>query len=191
MGRINPHTFTESHTFRGVGVKRHHPVKLIIGFIFKEEKILNKTKIILEKHFGVIDFESKTLDFLHTDYYTKEFGRGLKRRFISFKRLIPAQGLYKIKITTSALEQKLSRGDKRRVNIDPGYLDLSKLILFSTKDYRHRIHLNSGIYAEVTLFYGNKSFRPWEWTYPDYKSDEYIAIFNQIRQIYAEQSKDR
>jgi len=163
--------------------------KLIIGFIFKEEAALNKAKSILQKRFGKIDFESQTLAFNHTTYYEKEFGKDLKRRFIAFKKLISPSDLPEIKIYTNKVEKKLSSGSSRLINIDPGYLDLAKLVLASTKDYKHRIYLGKGIYLEVTLFYENKSYRPWEWTYPDYKSAEYIAIFNQIRDIYARQIK--
>ncbi len=170
-------------------VKKPGAVKLIIGFIFKEEKIFNQTRRLLEKKFGKIDFESQNLLFTHTNYYEKELGRNLKRSFISFKKLIPAENLPKIKITTNKFESKMSKGPSRLINIDPGYLDLAKLVLASTKDYIHRVYLNRGIYAEVTLFYENKSFRPREWTYPDYKTSEYIAMFNQIRDIYARQSK--
>lgn len=172
-----------------VTIKKHIPVKLIIGFIFKEESIYDNAKGILQRYFGEIDFESPLFDFTHTDYYQKEFGTPLKRKFVSFKKLIPAQNLPKIKITTNKIEQRLSCGASRLINIDPGYLDLSKLVLASTKDYRHRIYLDRGIYSEVTLFYQNKTFNPWEWTYPDYKTSEYIALFNQIRQIYSEQIK--
>jgi hypothetical protein len=171
-------------------IRKHRPVKLIIGFIFKEEAILNKAKPILEKRFGKIDFESQTLPFNHTTYYEKEFGKDLKRRFISFKKLTIPCGLPQIKIYTNRVEKQLSRGPSRLINIDPGYLDLAKLILASTKDYKHRVYLNKGVYAEVTLFYENKSYRPWEWTYPDYKSNEYIALFNRIRDIYAGQIKN-
>lgn len=166
-------------------------VKLIVGFIFKEEEVFNKAKGFLERLFGKIDFESQTLAFKHTDYYTPEFGSNLKRKFISFRKLALPPRLPKIKISTNRIEAKLSQGAASRlINIDPGYLDLSKLILVSTKDYKHRIYLNEGIYAEVTLFYQKKSFRFWEWTYPDYKTPEYIAIFNQIREIYAQQIKE-
>jgi hypothetical protein len=72
----------------------------------------------------------------------------------------------------------------RSVNIDPGYLDLAKLVLFSTKDYTHRIHVGKGIFAEVTLYFQDDSFNAWPWTYPDYKTKEYIGIFNTIRGIY-------
>lgn len=170
-------------------VKRRPPVKLIVGFIFKEDRILHKAKVLLEKHFGKIDFESQTLDFVHTDYYKKEFGPGLKRRFVSFKKLIAPDSLAKIKKITRHLEKKLSYKQARLINLDPGYLDLSKLILATAKDYQHRIYLKHGIYAEVTLFYQNKTFNPWEWTYPDYKQQQYLAIFNQIRDIYRRQIK--
>lgn len=172
-------------------ITKHAPAKLITAFIFKEEGIFNKTKAVLEKHFGKIDFESQTLAFTHTDYYEKEFGKNLRRKFISFKGLILPQNLPKIKIYTNKLEKRLSRMGLRLINIDPGYLDLSKLVLASTKDYKHRIYLDKGIYAEVTLFYQNKSFRAWDWTYPDYKTQAHITILNQIRQIYAQELKGK
>ncbi|MFH1457710.1 MAG: DUF4416 family protein [Candidatus Omnitrophota bacterium] len=170
--------------------KKHLPVKLIIGFIFKKPGLWNKAKKALEKRFGEIDFESTLLDFIHTDYYEKEMGEDLKKVFISFKKPISPQDLAKIKIRTIKIENRLSFGKKRTINIDPGYLELSKLVFATTKDFKHRIYLSHGIFAEVTLFYDNKSFKAWEWTYPDYRSQEYINIFNKIREIYARQIKN-
>lgn len=166
-------------------------VKLIIGFIFKDEGVSDKAKIILVKRFGNIDYESEPIAFTHTDYYKEEFGDNLKRSFISFENLISPRGLAQIKNITNIIERRLSKRGSRLINIDPGYLDMAKLILASTKDYRHRIYLGKGIYAEVTLFYRGKSFMPWEWTYPDYKTADYIAIFNQIRGIYVKQIKGK
>jgi len=167
-------------------IRTRQPVKLVIGFIFKEEGALNKAEMALKKRFGRIDYKSQTLAFTHTNYYESEFGADLKRKFISFAKLIPPQKLPEIKNFTNTLEKKMStKGGRRLINIDPGYLDMAKLVLASTKDYKHRIFLNKGIYAEITLSYQNKSFVPWEWTYNDYKSADYIAIFNHIRQIYA------
>lgn len=170
-------------------IHKPYPVKLITGFIFKQKEILDKAITILEKYFGKIDFKSEILPFIYTDYYEKELGKDLKRNFISFKRLINPENLSKIKIITNRIEQKLSYKQHRLINIDPGYVDLAKLVLASTKDYKHRIYLGKGIYAEVTLFYQDRSFRYWEWTYPDYKTEAYINIFNRIRTIYAEQIK--
>ena len=168
---------------------RRNAVKLFIGFIFAESKIYLKTKYILERKFGQSDFESQTLPFNHTQYYEKEFGRDLKRIFLSFKKLTCAERLARIKIITNKVEGSLSYHGSRKINIDPGILNLSKIVLASTKDYKHRIYLTSGIYAEATLYYQNKSYRAWEWTYPDYKTPQYIQIFNQIRDIYSHQIK--
>jgi hypothetical protein len=172
-------------------IKKHFPVKLVIGLIFKDNKIYVKAKSLLERKFGPIDFESQTLDFSHTDYYEKEFGKGLKRAFVSFKKLISPDQLPAVKTITNHFEARLSRNTLRRINIDPGYLELSKFVLATTKDYKHRIYLRTGIYAEITLFYRRGSFCPWEWTYPDYRTDAYIKIFNKIRQIYVEQIKNK
>ncbi|PIP19823.1 MAG: DUF4416 domain-containing protein [Candidatus Omnitrophica bacterium CG08_land_8_20_14_0_20_41_16] len=168
--------------------KRIHvkPVKLTIGFIFKEEINFKKAKRVLIRKFGKIDFESEAIRFNFTDYYEPEFGGGLKRAFVSFRKLIHPRHLSRIKVITNEIERKLSLKNKRVINIDPGYLDLAKLILASTKDYAHRIYLDKGIFAEVTLAFKGNSFRAQEWTYPDYRTEDYISIFNKIRGIYSD-----
>lgn len=170
-------------------VSTHKPVKLIVGLIFSQVSTLNRAKDTLKRRFGRLDFESPVLDFTYTGYYEKEFGRGLKRQFISFERLINPQDIARIKLLTNKLErrlaQKINKTDiRRQVNIDPGYLELPKLILATTKDFSHRIYLNNGIFAEITLVYHKNSFEPLELTYPDYRTSQYIEIFNHIRQIY-------
>ena len=167
------------------------PVKLIVGFIFQESGAFLKAKSILARRFGKIDFESRAISFTLTDYYREEFGEDLSRVFISFNRLISLEEIAKIKILCNNIERKLSSRGRRLVNIDPGYLNLAKLILVSTKDYVHRIYLDKGIYAETTLFYQGKSFREGEWTYLDFKTAEYIGIFNHIRELYAKQAKNK
>jgi hypothetical protein len=165
--------------------KYNSQVKLIIGFIYKDEAIFIKVCDQLRKKFGKIDFTAGPLDFNYTDYYLAEMGRELKRKFISFHKLIPIQDLYRIKLYTNRLEAKFANGKFRQVNIDPGYVDLAKLVLASTKDYAHRIFLRKGIFAEITLVFRGNSFSSNDWTYPDYRSKEYIEIFNQIRKLYA------
>jgi hypothetical protein len=159
--------------------------KLVIGFIYKDEAIFIKARQKLRKKFGKVDFISIAMDFNYTDYYEAEMGKGLKRRFMSFTKLIPIQDLYRIKLYTNRLEKKFLTGKSRQVNIDPGYLNLAKLVLATTKDYAHRIFLGKGIFAEIALSFKGNSFSANEWTYPDYRSNEYIGIFNQIRKLYA------
>ena len=170
-------------------IQKAAPVKLIAGFIFREETLYLRARQQLIRRFGGVDFESAILPFTLTSYYEKEFGAPLKRSFVSFTKLIPSEKLAEIKIVANKIESALREGRDRTVNIDPGYVDQAKLVLASTKDYVHRIHLNKGIFAEITLHYQDKSFRPWAWTYPDYQTPEYIGIFNRIRELYGRQIK--
>ena len=169
------------------------PVKLIVGLIFGQERLLHQAEEALKRKFGPIDFQSPILDFsCHTDYYEKELGKGLRRKFISFEKLIQPDSLAKIKLLANRIELQLSRKTgknkpSRRVNIDPGYLDMAKLVLATTKDFAHRIYLGKGIFAEVTLCYQKDSYRAREWTYPDYRTSQYIETFNRIRQLYNRQ----
>ncbi|MFA5255477.1 MAG: DUF4416 family protein [Candidatus Omnitrophota bacterium] len=160
-------------------------VKLITGLISNDEVLLDKIGGYLEKRLNnKIDFKSDVMEFAYTDYYRKEMGGGLKRRFLGFKNLVRLEGVAKVKLLTNDIEKVFCINGKRAINIDPGYVDMAKLVLLSTKDYSHRIHIGSGIFAEVTLHYRNKRFDSWPWTYPDYKSREYVRIFGIIRDMY-------
>jgi hypothetical protein len=81
------------------------------------------------------------------------------------------------------IEKRFSIANKRQINIDPGYLSLDKVVLATHKDYSHRLYLGKGIYGEVTLFFKDKTFNPFPWTYPDYRTHEYINFFNDAREI--------
>lgn len=166
-------------------IKKYNSVKLVIGFIYKDEAIFIRARDKLKKKFGEIDFASAAIDFSYTEYYKSEMGENLKKRFISFSRLVRMQDLYRIKLYTNRLETRFIVSKCRQVNIDPGYLDQAKLVLATTKDYAHRIFLRKGIFGEITLTFRENSFSPNDWTYPDYRSKEYLDIFNQIRKLYA------
>lgn len=161
-------------------------VKLIAGVFSRSPELICEASRVLERMFGKIDFQSPVMDFTHTEYYDAEMGSGLKRVFLGFNKPLRPESAYKAKIRTNAIEKRFAVNGKRRVNIDPGYIDLSKLVLFSTKDYTHRIPMPGGIFAEVTLFYRDKRYNPWPWTYPDYRTKEYADIFESIRNIYRE-----
>lgn len=167
------------------------PVKMIVGVLTAEQRILPTVYQRLTDQFGAIDYTSELLLFNSTDYYENEMGKGLRRQFISFENLIDAGTLADRKLFTNQVEQAFAYENtlQRRVNLDVGYVCMAKLVLASTKDHAHRIYLRDGIYAEITLRFYRKTFQPWEWTYPDYRFPAYIAIFNHIRTIYREQLK--
>lgn len=171
--------------------RRHVPVKLIASLLTGQTARLDSVLGGLEARLGPIDFQTEWLPFDHTDYYTPEFGAGLQRRIVTFQNLVDAGELPSIKLQTNELEWALAPGGQRWVNLDPGYVSLGKLVLASTKDHAHRLYLSRGIYGEVTLTFQQGRFQPWAWTYPDYASDLYCAIFDGIRGRYKAQLRAR
>jgi hypothetical protein len=163
------------------------PVKLIASLLTGEPGLFARVREALVAAWGAIDFESEFLPFDHTDYYAAELGPGLQRQIVAFERLISPSELPAGKRLANELEQSLAAGGRRRVNVDPGYVSLGKLVLASTKDHAHRLYLGQGVYGEVTLAYQQGRFRPWPWTYPDYGSEAYCALLARIRERYKAQ----
>ena len=142
----------------------------------------------LQQQFGAIDMRSALFPFTQTPYYDREMGAGLSRVYVTFDGLINIADLIVMKHTTNRLEAEWAAASGgRRVNLDPGYLDLAKVVLASTKDHAHRLYLGAGIYAEITLRYWRKQFQPWEWTYPDYRLPLTQAFFERLRDLYKAQ----
>ncbi len=168
-------------------IREPRPVKLIASVFTADELLLTEARDALASRLGRIDYQSELLPFDHTLYYAREFGEGLVRQIVAFAELVPPERMAGIKGMTNELEMIWTVGRQRRVNLDPGYVSLSKMVLATTKDYSHRIYLGQGIYAEVTLHYRRGAFHAWEWTYPDYASPRYLQIFGQIRDIYVAQ----
>jgi hypothetical protein len=111
-------------------------------------------------------------------------GKNLMRTFILFGVPIDRESLPDIKVITNEIEQSFTSDGKRTVNIDPGYVALEHVILATTKGYAHRVHLKNGIYADLTLMYRNGTYRPLEWTYPDYAEADTISLFLRWREHY-------
>ena len=160
------------------------PVKLISSIFSGDNVLVGEAIRRLSRKFGTIDFVSEYMSFEYTGYYAKEMGDSLVRRFISFEDLVDPASLPDIKLYTNGIEKELSKGEKREVNIDPGYLCEAHLVLATGKKYTHRPYLRDGIYADLTLIYREGAFRPLEWTYPDYAGSEIINALVPIRRQY-------
>ncbi len=156
---------------------------LFAGTLYSNSEIFNRSREILERNFGDILLTSPPLLWKYSEYYKYELGWPIFRQFIFFKNLIDPGALADIKLKTNEIEASLSIDAKRQINIDPGYLTLSKLVLASTKNYAHRIYLGKGIYAEVTLIYRNGIYNPHFNTYQDYQDKLYIDIFMNVREM--------
>ncbi|MCD6487481.1 MAG: DUF4416 family protein [Syntrophobacterales bacterium] len=165
------------------------PVKLISSIFSGSRDILNKTIISLSEKFGKLDYISALIPFEYTDYYAKESGTSLIRRFISFENLVSPDTLPDIKLFTNKVEENFMRDGSRLVNIDPGYISRAHLILATGKAYTHRPYIRDGIYADLTLIFVKHTFRSLEWTYPDYSDRDMIMMFNNIRERYMIQAQ--
>jgi hypothetical protein len=168
-------------------IQTPRPVKLFVGMLAGRAELFEIAQKEMSARLGPVDAASDAMPFDFTDYYKDEMGPNLQRKFVAFENLINPKELVSSKLFTNELEEKISErfgSERRLINLDPGYISLSKLVLASTKDYSHRIYLGDGIFAEVTLHYANKQFSPWPWTYPDYKTEPYRRFFEFLRSRY-------
>jgi hypothetical protein len=141
-----------------------------------------------EAHFGPAALVSPRFDFVATNYYEPTMGQGIRKCFWAFERLMDPAALADLKLLSNDWEAEYARthrhGEPRPLNLDPGYITLAKLVLASTKDHTHRIYLSRGIFAEITLFYRRHRWEHHDWTFPDYRRDDYQQFFTECREYY-------
>jgi hypothetical protein len=174
--------------------KAFAPVKPICGVIYKEEALYLEVKRRLEAGWGRADLESPAFPFDLTDYYEAEMGPGLRRRFLSFEKLIGPEALADMKLWTIGLEEALREGKGapgRPVNIDPGYLTASALIMATAKDFSHRVPLGSGIYAHLEFLFTRTGVKTLDWTYPDFRREPCQEFFRSVRELYLTRRRDK
>ncbi|MFV9691147.1 MAG: DUF4416 family protein [Desulfobacteria bacterium] len=164
--------------------QRPKPAKLIVGCIVNQKNIIEKVAEDLCACFGQPDSISPWLSFHHTDYYIPEMGRPLFRRMFAFNDLIGQDSIPAIKLSTNRIENSLAREKRRCVNIDPGYLLAEHFVLATGKNYSHRIYLQHGIYADLTLIFQKGKFHPLDWTYPDYTEEGILVFLESARRKY-------
>ena len=170
--------------------KAFSQVKLVCGIIASREHYFKRAEERLRELYGSVDKESPLFEFKLTNYYEKQMGKNLKRKFLSFAHLISPERLSEIKLQTNELEKEIRKefqAMQRIVNLDPGYLTPSALVMATVKDFAHRIPLRDGIYAHLEFLFTKKEVRVLSWTYPDYKTEGYQKFFMEIRQIYLSQ----
>jgi hypothetical protein len=120
--------------------------------------------------------------------YRDEMGWPIDRQFISLFSLISPKELPEIKIACNQIEDELAPSG-RKVNLDAGYLDYDKVVLASAKYNAHKIYLDHGIYADLTLSFHRGVFEPSAYAFPDFKSGAYNSVFFHIRCKYKGQMR--
>jgi hypothetical protein len=166
------------------------PVLMIAAAFSRYGQALDWARDKTAAAWGPIVLESPRFAFDATDYYQPTMGPGILKCFWAYEPLIDPALLVERKLAANQWEQAYaqaaSHAEPRPLNIDPGYLTHAKLVLASTKDHAHRIYLDRGIFAEVTLFYKDRQWQHRDWTFADYRRADYQAFFTTARQYYHE-----
>jgi len=160
------------------------PAALFMAVLFSPNVSYDDVRAVVTQEFGDILMESPVFLFNHSDYYAEEMGVNLQKVFLLLGRLIDQSAIVDWKLRAQEVESRYTENGKRKINFDPGYLDASKLVLATTKNYDHRIYLGRGIYGDVQLRFRFQQFHFNEWTYPDYRQPEHIAFFEKARLKY-------
>ena len=172
-------------------LNKPEPVKLIIGILAADAGCLTAARYRILSEFGPADLIGDIWPFTQTDYYADQAGEHILRQFVTIDKLIDPGELAAIKHKTNEMEQTLAAqldvGLPRPVNFDPGYIELSKLVLASTKNFSHRIYIGDNMYAEVTLTYSKGTWIDYRYTFADYKQGKYHDFFNKARERLLEQ----
>lgn len=125
--------------------------------------------------------------FAESEYYRPTMGAQLIKQFAVLDRSYDPAMLATDKLLTNRWEEEvklaLAADELRPLNIDPGYMTLTKLVLASTKNREHRVYLRDSVYAEVTLGFRDQRWQPMPWTYPDYQRNDFLDYFSEARRV--------
>ncbi|RMH81316.1 MAG: DUF4416 family protein [Acidobacteria bacterium] len=117
-------------------------------------------------------------------YYSKEMGGELYKVFLCLDGFMQKEDLKEFKLWSLEKEKEFSKEGRRTLNIDPGYVDESHLVLASSKKRGGRLYLGEGVYAEIEYLYLYGGFRPLYWTYWDYRDRRVREFFQKVRENY-------
>lgn len=174
-------------------IGRHRKTLLITAITASDPSAIKWAKEVTAEKWGSIAVESELFAFDQTKYYEASMGQHLQKQLFAYSELIDPATIVEAKHLSNQWEDEYLRGQdhsiERPINIDPGYLTEAKLVLATTKDRDHRIYLDRGIYAEVTLFFRKGVWECRPWTYADYQQQAYHDFFNRCRQYLRDRYK--
>lgn len=163
------------------------PVKYFVAALYRRDAFPPSIENELSARWGAIDLRGAEHPFDLTDYYREEMGEPLVRRILSFERLMPPTELVAMKLACNQIEDVSASGGRRVVNLDCGYLDHHKVVLASCKGAGHKLYLDHGIWGDMTCRWQKGAYRPFEWSFPDFKEGRYQQDLAAIRERYLSQ----
>ncbi len=156
---------------------------IFIASLFSSQDVFNAAALKLHDLFGRVYYESPPLPWSYSTYYDGELGTPLYRHFMFFEGISDPASLVDAKLAAMEIEKGFLLSGKRRINLDPGYMTLAKVVLASRKNYSHRIYLGRGVFCELELFYQKGRFNPLPYTYFDYRDDVFLKFFTKARDL--------
>ncbi len=157
------------------------PVLVVLGVLSADEEQAGAAVSAFGDTFGGVALFGPAVPFDSTRYYEAEMGPGLARRFYAFQEMANPDRLVDLKLAAWKLEQDLALDGRRRVNLDPGYVDVAKVVLASFKPAPHKLYLGQAVWADTVLFYRDGALRPLPWTFPDLREGPHVDFFGQAR----------
>ncbi|MCA1932142.1 MAG: DUF4416 family protein [Calditerrivibrio sp.] len=165
----------------GGGVRRPQDVVLFNAVMYNWSFIDDPVSLV-ENFFGEVFDRTETIDFSHTDYYEKEFGGDLKKIFLAHRVTYQPDKLVEFKLRALEIEDRFKCEGKRKLNLDPGYVAIEKVVAASTKNFTHRIYMGKGIYGDLQLQRRGKRYEPLPWTFHDYALNATLSFFDRVRE---------
>jgi hypothetical protein len=166
------------------------PVLGVCSCLTARPELLRETEGELVQAFGEIALKSPSYAFDTSDYYRKEMGEGLRRLWYCFHGLWRAERLPQTRTTTGRIETKFTAAGKRHINLDPGYLDLGKLVLASLKEAPDKIYLGDGVWAHTCLRFGGGTFKAPDHSFPDFRDGRFNEFMLEARALYKSLLRD-
>ncbi len=162
-------------------IKRSEPVIFFAGLMLKQGHELNEYLKYVEEFGHIVGIHGPVNFSKISDYYDEEMGKNIQKYYFFTNKIFDPEELRQLKIRSNEIEDKLKENGNRTMNFDVGYIELSKFVLASTKNFYHRVYLGKGIYAEITMYFKNKEFRWLPWTYQDYKDGKVMELLQHAR----------
>ena len=166
------------------------PVKFFVAVLWAPAAPLGSALECLRSLGGEMDFSGPDHPFDSTEYYEPEMGAPLRRRLVSFLGLRTPDRLPASKLACNEIEDRLRGAKGRTVNLDAGYLDHNKIVLASCKGAGQKIYLGQGVWADLVARCRDGRYRPFEWTFPDFRDGRYDSELGEIRRIYLGQLRN-
>ncbi|MCL2218764.1 MAG: DUF4416 family protein [Chitinispirillia bacterium] len=170
-------------------VRQAAPVKYFAAVLYKGRDDFARALQCLTERWGAIDISGTEREFDVTGYYGPEMGAPLFRTLVSFEKLYDPMLIVDMKLECNEIERQLSVDSKRTVNLDAGYLDHNKVVLASAKEAGQKVYLGKGIYADLAGRYKEGKYRPFEWSFPDFRDGRYDKDLLDMRAAYMAQKR--